>query len=210
MAEKAILPLNRARLTAGYKNAAYRKRMGFTHYGVDMADLTRKDMSVYAPFAMKIVAVGNDDLMGRTIIGVSENPVEVHHGPKKGAHRLVVRMAHLDKVFVKKGDVVKPEGKKIANYGSTGKYGNSPHLHIEIDTDVKFPTHSPTLASSSNIWKAGADTTINPMDVFKVDQKGERGMKQSFSHANASGDWLKTDDKTTLNLQGKVIKSKGV
>lgn len=210
MVEKAILPLNQARMTAGYKNEAYRKKMGFPHYGVDMADLHRKDRAVYAPFAMKIVAVGNDALMGNTIIGISEKPIEVHHGPKKGVHRLVVRMAHLDKVYVKVGDLVKPEGKKIADYGATGKYGGSPHLHIEIDTDIRFPAHSPTLSKSSNIWKAGINTTINPMDVFKVDLKGERGLRQSFSHANASGDWLKPDDKTTLDMQGRIVKSKGV
>ncbi|WP_149038989.1 M23 family metallopeptidase, partial [Exiguobacterium sp. SH31] len=123
MNEKAILPLNNTRITAGYKNASYHRAMGFRHFGIDMADLNRKDLDVYAPFKMKIVAVGNDTLMGGTIIGISESPIDVHYGPKKGARRLVVRMAHLAKMFVKVGDIVSPENAKIADYGSTGKYG---------------------------------------------------------------------------------------
>lgn len=210
MTEKAILPLNNARITAGYKNASYHKALGFKHFGTDMADLKRKDYAVYAPFKMKIVAVGNDTLMGGTIIAISENPIDVHHGPKKGSRRLVVRMAHLAKMFVKEGDVVSPEGSKIADYGSTGKYGGSPHLHIELDTDINYAVYSPTLARSSNIWKAGTDSTINPMDVFKVDATGQRGYKQTFNHAASSGAWVQPDDTTTLNLEGKTIKSKRV
>lgn len=208
--EKAIMPLNNARITAGYKNAAYEKAMKFKHYGIDMADLKRADTSVYAPFKMKIVKAGNDNVMGITLIGVSVNPIDIHHGPKKGFSRLVVRMAHLAKVHVKEGDVVSPEDKKIADYGMTGVHGNSPHLHVELDTDINYAVYSPTLARSSNIWKAGTDSTVNPMDVFKVDASGQRGYKQTFSHANASGAWVQADDKTTFGLDSKVIKSKGV
>ena len=211
MTEKAILPLNNARITAGYKNAAYRQKMGFQHFGTDMADLNRKDTAVFAPFKMKVVAVGNDTLMGGSLIAVSVNPIDIHNGPRKGARRrLTVRMAHLAKTYVKVGDVVEPEGNKIADYGSTGKYGGSPHLHIELDTDVNHPTFSPTLSRSSNIWKAGSDSTVNPMDVFKVDADGQRGLKQTLTHSKASGNWVQPEDKTTLGLNGKVIKAKGV
>ena len=41
MAQKLILPINQARITAGYKNANYRKQFGYTHYGIDMTDKTR-------------------------------------------------------------------------------------------------------------------------------------------------------------------------
>ena len=210
MTEKAILPINNARITAGYKNALYRQKMGFEHFGIDMADLKRKDTAVYAPFKMKVIAVGSDTLMGVSVIAVSVNPVDVHYGPKKGARRLVVRMAHLAKTFVKVGDIVAPEDTKVADYGSTGKYGGSAHLHIEIDTDINCPQYSPTLSRSSNIWKAGRDSTLNPMDVFKVDASGQRGYKQSFSHAKASGAWIQPDDKTTVDLDGNIVNAKGV
>ncbi|MCT4787456.1 M23 family metallopeptidase [Exiguobacterium aestuarii] len=210
MIEKAILPLNNARITAGFKNESYFKRMGFEHFGTDMADLKRKDFAVYAPFKMKIVAVGYDNVMGGSIIATSVNPIDVHYGPEKGAHHLTVRMAHLDKMYVKVGEIVAPEDSKIADYGNTGKYPIGSHLHIEIDTDVEYPRYSPTLSGSSNIWEAGTDTTINPMDVFKVDVKGQRGYKQSFSHAKSSGSWIKSDDKTTVDLDGKIVNAKGV
>lgn len=208
--EKAIMPLNNARITAGYKNPAYEKKMKFKHYGIDMADLKRADLSVYAPFKMKIVEAGTDNVMGITLIGVSVNPIDIHHGPKKGSSRLVVRMAHLAKIHVKEGDVVSPEDKKIADYGMTGIHGNSPHLHVELDTDIEYPQYSPTLGRSSNIWKEGTDSTVNPMDVFKVDSEGERGYKQTLAHAKASGLWVLKDDKTTLGLNGKVVTAKGV
>jgi len=81
--EKAIMPLNDGRITAAYKNTAYSKVMKFKHYGTDMADLKRKDAAVFAPFKMKIVAAGEDTLMGGTIIGVSVNPIDIHHGPER-------------------------------------------------------------------------------------------------------------------------------
>lgn len=210
MTEKAILPLNNARITAGYKNVLYRQEMGFVHFGTDMADVNHKDVSVYAPFKMKIVPVGYDNLMGGSLIAVSVNPIDVHYGPKRGARRLVVRMAHLAKTYVKAGDIVAPEDAKIADYGSTGIHGNTPHLHVELDTDIKYPTYSPTLSRSSNIWKAGRDSTVNPMDVFKVDASGQRGYKQSFNHAKSSGAWVQPGDKTRVDLDGKIVRAKGV
>ncbi|WP_215191144.1 hypothetical protein [Exiguobacterium sp. s7] len=95
MTEKAILPLNNARITSGYKNESYHRAMGFRHFGTDMADLNRKDFAVYAPFKIKIIALGNDTHMGGSIIVISENPIDVHYGPKKGARRLVVRRTWL-------------------------------------------------------------------------------------------------------------------
>lgn len=210
MTEKAILPLNEARMTAGYKNATYLKEMGFAHYGVDMADDNRAQLQVYAPFTFKVTHVGFDELMGWTIIGVSVNDIDVHYGPKKGARRLAIRMAHLSKTMVKVGDIVRPEGDAIALYGNTGKYGESPHLHVELDTDITYTNYSPTLKGSSNIWKAGTDSTIHPMNVFKVDVNGARGLRQKFFYSKASGTWLGEEDIETLTFEGKLIRATGM
>jgi len=88
--------------------------------------------------------------------------------------------------------------------------GGSSHLHVELDTDTEHPEFSPTLSRSSNILKKGTDSTINSMDVFKVDATGQRGYKQTFNHAIASGPWVQPNDKKTFGLDGKVIKSKGI
>ena len=205
MVEKAILPINQTRITAGYKSAEYLKSMGFPHYGIDMTDDNKVQKEVYAPFKMKVTHVGYDNLMGHTVIGVSVGDVDVHNGPKKGARRLVVRFAHLEKTFVKVGDIVAPESAAIALYGMTGTYGNAPHLHMELDTDINYPNYSPTLKSSSNIWKAGTDSTIQPMDALKVDANGDRGFKQTFGYEKDYASWMGMDDRTTLTLDGKII-----
>lgn len=210
MAEKAILPLNEARMTAGYKNLTYLQEMGFNHFGVDMADDNKVQLDVYAPFTFKVTHVGFDELMGWTIIGVSVNAIDVHHGPKAGERRLAIRMAHLAKTMVRVGDVVKPEGAAIAQYGSTGRYGGAPHLHIELDTDISYPNYSPTLKGNSNIWKGGTDSTVHPMNVLKVDTEGTRGLKQKFFYAKASGSWLGPDDIETLTYNGTIIKATGM
>lgn len=212
--EKAILPLNEARVTAGYKNPAYRTALGFNHYGVDMADDDRTERAIYAPCTMKVTHAGYDDLMGYTIIAVSVNPIDIHNGLKAGSRRIAIRMAHLDAVYVKAGDIVKPEGNKIGLYGGTGVYGGGStnrHLHVEVDTDVDYPNYSPTPGASANdIWRGGYDTTIHPLDVFKVDTLGERGVPQKFYYAKASGNWVLNDDKATLGLNGNLIIAKGL
>lgn len=84
-------------------------------------------------------------------------------------------------------------------------------MHIELDTDIRNPNYSPTLAGHSNIWKAGTDSTINPMDALKVDSQGIRGVKQSLFYAVASGSWIQSDDRVTLDYSSKAIyKAKGV
>lgn len=207
--DKAISPINHARITAGYKNPSYENEMGFRHYGTDMTDRNRKDLKIYAPCPIKIIDCGFDPLMGGSIIAVSVNEVDVHYGPKKGARRLAFRFAHLDKIHVKKGQIIGPEGAPLGLYGGTGRYGGgnaARHLHIEVSTDVKYPAYSPALKGSSTIWKAGkTDATINPMDVFKIDRNGDLGLKQTFGYRGASGSWILAGDKQTVDLDGKVI-----
>ena len=198
--QKAILPLRNARVTAGWHSLPYLRQMGFKHFGMDMADLTRANLNIVAPFDMKIVAYGDDTLMGKTIIAVSVHPIDIHYGKAKGTRRVTVRMAHLSAIGrdVKKGAVI-AQGSYIGRYGSTGKYGGSPHLHVELDTDIQYPTQSPTLGGSSNIWKAKrTDTTINPMDCFKV------GDNQTLSYSIASGNWVLKQDYTTFDTDGEL------
>ena len=47
MAQKLILPINKLRITAGYKNANYRKEFGYTHYGCDFTDQAKADKKVW-------------------------------------------------------------------------------------------------------------------------------------------------------------------
>ena len=205
--QKAILPLKDARVTAGWHSIPYLRQMGFKHFGLDMADLKRTNTNIVAPFDMKIIAYGNDTLMGKTIIAVSVHKIDIHSGRYKGERQLTIRMAHLSSIGldIKKGAVIK-QGEYIGRYGSTGRYGGSHHLHVELDVDVKYPTYSPTLGGNSNIWKLGVgDTTINPMDVFKV------GDGQSLTYAGSSGNWvIPKADATTFDVNGNLYKGRRV
>lgn len=212
---KAIMPINNARITAGYLNEAYRKKFGFAHYGTDFVQQMGSDRNIYAPFPMKILAAGRDRLMGNVIVAESLEPIDIHNGKFKGERKLIVRMAHLASINVKKGEVVKPEDKSIGRYGNTSGIvrGMAAHLHIEFDVDTKYPFHTPTLAGDGNIWKAGVRapsklTTVNPMDVLKIDTKGDFGGKQTFSIDKSAFPYTDpSEDRVTLALDGSIIKA---
>lgn len=204
MAQLAILPIRDARITAGYKNKAYYQGMGFHHFGIDMTDKDRIHRNIAAPFDLIVIAHGYDNLMGNTIIAKSTVDVDIHYGPKKGSQKLVLRMAHLGVIGnkVKVGARFK-RGDYLGQYGSTGRYGGAAHLHVELDADTRWPLYSPTLSRHSNIWRAGTDSTINPMDCFKVDGH------QSLWYSRNSGNWLNVSaDATTLNHDLMAIVAK--
>lgn len=207
--EKAILPINNLRITCGYKTPNY--ELG-VHYGTDFTSST-SSRDVYAPFKMKIVAISNDATatLGRTIVAVSVNAIDVHYGKAKGEHKLAVRMWHLASINVKVGDIVGPENAPIAVYGNTGKYTSGAHLHIEFDTDAANPTYTPSVIGPTGCVHAGtrapasAETTIRAMDVLKVDAKGERGYKQTFGYEKDYASYIPADDRATFDLQGNVV-----
>lgn len=204
----AMIPIDLARVTAGYKNKDYTawfKRTyntaGVIHYGVDMTDKNRGTKSVRAPFDMKIVKAGFDTLFGNVIIAVSTVPVDIHNGPKKGRRKLTVRMFHLASLSVKAGQTVK-RGTIVGNYGGTGKFGGADHLHVELDTDVNYPQYVNGIINSSNIAKrATSDTTIHPMDVFKIFPG------QEF---NSTYDCQDDSDYVTLTSSRRMVKARKV
>ena len=46
MAQKLILPINKCRVTAGYKNANYKRDFGYNHYGADLTDRAKSDRTI--------------------------------------------------------------------------------------------------------------------------------------------------------------------
>ena len=73
MAQKLILPINKARITSGYKNTNYRKQFGYTHYGVDMTDQARSDRTLYASGEGKVTHCGSHPTGGNVIVIVYDD-----------------------------------------------------------------------------------------------------------------------------------------
>jgi len=79
---------------------------------------------------------------------------------------------------VRAGDVLGIEGKE-----GTGDY----HLHLEFDTDIIYPAHSPQVAGSS-FWKKGTDSTVNPSDILHI------GADQQIVKPTYNPAWLNAED----------------
>ncbi len=79
---------------------------------------------------------------------------------------IAIRYFHLEKIYVTKGQKITKDS-KLGLYGNTGASSGA-HLHIEVDTDVKYPNYTPQTSKSNDVLKAGVDSTLNPVDVLWV------------------------------------------
>ena len=70
MAQKLILGINSCRVTAGYKNANYRKEFGYTHFGVDYTDKNKKDKTIWASGVGEVVETGWSNACGNVVVVV--------------------------------------------------------------------------------------------------------------------------------------------
>ena len=177
--QKLVLPINGCRITSGYKNAQYRKTFGFGHFGMDMTDKNRKDYTVWGCGVGEVLEAGFDPKTGYTVVIRYNNCILAD-----GTVRDVIQRAwHFDSINVKKGQKITKDT-RLGKYGDTGTYASGKHLHIEFDTDCKYPTYSPTFAGHTSIIKAGTDSTLNPTNVLYVketspDYQSVMGSKES-------------------------------
>lgn len=171
MSQKLILPINDCAFSAGYKNAAYKKQQGYTHYGVDLYS-NSANTSVFSPGNGVVIAAGLDgssyfDKLGWCYVIVFPDVI-LPSGSIKG---LSCRMFHFNDLLLKAGNEVK-QGQLLGHYGNSGGTlvnGNrmGKHLHIEFDTDVGYPRHAVGIARSGKvILKGTLDSTVNPSDVW--------------------------------------------
>ena len=165
MSQKLILPINKARITAAYKNSNYAKEFGYTHYGVDMTDKDRKDYTLYAS-GKGVVSHCGFNKSGGNVVVIVYRDCEL---PIGGTCDIVLRYFHLKSIKVKVGQKVNKDT-IIGLYGNTG-YSSGSHLHLECDTDVNYPNYTPQISTSSSnsVLKKGiASTMLNPVDVLWV------------------------------------------
>ena len=165
MSQRLILPINRCRITAGYKNVNYAREFGYTHYGVDMTDKDRKDYTLYAS-GKGIVSHAGFNKSGGNVVVIVYKDCEL---PIGGTRDIVLRYFHLKTIKVKVGQKVNKDT-VIGLYGNTG-YSSGAHLHLECDTDVNYPNYTPQIArgASNSVLKKGvASTMLNPIGVLWV------------------------------------------
>ncbi|MEG0490234.1 MAG: M23 family metallopeptidase [Hydrogenoanaerobacterium sp.] len=174
MAQKLILPINKCVFSAGYKNIEYKKQQGYSHYGVDL--FGEDGLAVYACGDGTVVAAGMDGgalnkRLGNCIVIVYRD-VMLHSGK---ICDIACRMFHFSKLLVKAGQSVTKDT-VIGLYGNTGSTTvlGKPmgyHLHLELDTDTKYPQYAVGISGSGSIIKRGtADSTINPSSVWYMDK----------------------------------------
>lgn len=160
--QRLILPINSMRLTAGYKNANYRKQFGYNHYGIDMTDKAKSDKTVWGSGIGEVTHCGWHPSGGNVVVVVYRD-CELTNGQVRD---LAVRYYHLEKINVKVGQKITKDS-RLGLYGNTGASSGA-HLHIEIDTDVKYPNYTPQTSKSNDVLKAGSDSTINPVTALWV------------------------------------------
>ena len=173
------------RVTAGYKNSNYQQQFGFRHYGTDLTS-TNSDRTVWGSGVGTVLLAGYDNVLGNVLVIRYDN-CQLTTGATKN---LIQRIFHLDRIDVKQGQSITKDT-RIGLYGNTGKYTTGPHLHVEFDTDTSYPSYSPTISTSSNIIKAGTDSTVRPAEVMYV--KNSAPDYQTVVGASNSNCWTKGD-----------------
>ena len=194
--QQLILPIKSTEITADYKNEMYRKSWGFHHYGWDLIDKNKSDRSVTALGNGMVIAAGLDgsntsQRLGYCIVIVYCD-VKLLDGSIKD---IVCRMFHFASINCKAGDAIN-KNIVIGQYGSTGAYSSGPHLHIEFDTDTKYPQYAFGISGSGNIIKKGnVDSTIDPKNVLCI------GPSQTLSSQNISSGWVKASSLDVAKIQ---------
>lgn len=163
------IPFERPIISAGYKNSLYYKQFGFNHYGWDLGDRTSREIK--SPGYGSVIDFGMDgnsdkERLGNVIILLFP---ECYNEQTKRYEDVVCRMYHLASFSsgIKKGSTLKA-GEVIGIYGNTGANTTGPHLHIEFDSDTKYPQYAYGVASGGKIIKHGTvDSSINPGYLLK-------------------------------------------
>lgn len=171
--QKLILPINKCQLNASFDTKSYRNRFGFRHAGIDLISTSfPRNRKVYASGDGVVVAAGFDNLFGNVVIVLY---TDAYNTKTKKYEDVVFRYFHFDKIFVTKWQKVTKDT-VLGNYGSTGVYGTGKHLHLEADTDYKYPAYSP-VHKQSNIIKGYAQgatwaSVVNPLNYLHCKQTG--------------------------------------
>lgn len=171
--QKLILPFITNRMEAGYRNNQYLKEWKYQHYGVDLTG--KDDTTIYSSGNGKVLYAGYDNSGGNVVI-IQYFDVDLNAGKHAD---IIARYMHFETLYVRAGTTVTKDT-ALGIMGGTPflednkTYRFAPHLHLEFDTDIKYPRHSPQVSSrddkksidDGNILLHGQDTTISPMYIL--------------------------------------------
>lgn len=193
--QKLILPINKAKLTASWKTAAYSTRFGLTHYGIDLIS-SANDRILYASGTGTVVHAGTDSVVGKVVVVRYTAALNSITGK---ALDVVFRYFHLDRIDVKAGQSVTKDT-KLGVYGTTGLLGTGAHLHLEADTDTAMPLYSPTVWNSSllrgRLYQANDKTMTNPLEWLHC----KTSTPDFQTYATAGDAYIRTEDKRATNI----------
>lgn len=188
------LPINSFKPTAGYKSAKYQSYWNFAHYGVDCV-ATDGRRGLYGLGDGVVVAANLDGFNGKTTgknSGCGYCLViiykDCYNWQKKKSYDVVVTYMHMKSMpKVRAGDKV-TRSTYLGDYGNTGANTTGPHLHVQFDTDTKYPLYCCGISSKGhNLLKKGTvDSTLNPVGFFHI------GEKQDINVPNSA--WYEKED----------------
>jgi murein DD-endopeptidase MepM/ murein hydrolase activator NlpD len=193
MVQRLRMPIDDFKATAGYKNPAYLKRFKFNHFGMDGVSVS-KSLALYGLGNGIVKAAGLDGVNGKTrgagsgcgyvLVVVYDNCINNKTGETGGITATYMHLREMPKV--KKNDKVTKDT-LLGFYGDTGENVTGAHLHIQFDTDTKYPLYCTGLASKGHaLLKSGTvDSTVNPCDWLWRDEEQTVSAPASVYYANS-------------------------
>ena len=173
MVQYLRLPIDDCKFTAGYKNTKYKQQFNFTHYGNDIVSRTR-NRALHALGNGRVIAAGLDGVTTKDAQGyvcVIEYKDCYNHKLKRPMD-VVVTYFHMESApKVKKGQIVTKDT-LLGYYGATGRYVKGAHLHIQADTDTKYPLYCQGITKGTHkILKQGvSDSTLDISELLYIDK----------------------------------------
>lgn len=173
--QNLIMPINKAFVTASFRNEKYKKKFGFEHYGVDFGGKHTVWSSGYGICIFK----GECPLYGKyvTVFYPDVDCPEIRHkyAPNESSF-VFANYFHLSDAYARPGETLTKDS-AVGISGETGQYATGPHLHLEMFHLNYLPTaqiaafRSPSFAAMPNAF-------FNPLSLLHV--KSTRPDNQSI------------------------------
>ena len=169
-AQLLFFPMMEATIAAGYRDPSYTRHYGYVHLGMDLDERGSSGFDVVAGASGTVLGVEmNHNSIGGVV--VVRYP-RVYNPATKEVRDLIARHYHLAELTVKQGEQVAP-------YQRLGRVlGDHPwwnHVHIELDSDVDYPFHTPQVSEGASrllIRNPSSDRSIlDPAQVLVVGRR---------------------------------------